>query len=91
MEWITRILNKVFKEKKTKDTNIEWYGPDVYLKEKEYDVDKHFESLTDNEKYKSAEKKRIENVRNNTGDSSSNEIDGTRFSDNNSKDANKGT
>ena len=85
-------LKRLDSRRKNKDKTIEWYGPDIYLREKQYqNPDKFFEELTDQEKYKNAETKRIENVRNNTGDSSTNKVNGTGFSNNNSEDENKRT
>ncbi len=35
--WLmAEILASSKKKKKTKDVNIEWYGPEVYLKKKDY-------------------------------------------------------
>jgi len=65
---ISKILNFIRnKKKQNKDKVIEWYGPDIYLKEKEKDfmfID-DIEEQSDRDYYKKQEEKRIRNVKRN--------------------------
>ncbi len=74
---IVKIKEKIsgYKKRDFNDTNIEWYGPDIYLKEKDYGYydDDFREELIDRDNYIAQEKRRSENVkkRDNGSDSES--------------------
>ena len=60
------LISKAYstKKKETKDVNIEWYGPDVYLKEKQYPnffID-DIEEINDRDFYIEEARKRRENA-----------------------------
>ena len=62
---ISRVEDKKRMRKFTRrDDNIEWYGPDIYLKEKDYGhLENDDKEIADTEKYKNEAKQRIENVK----------------------------
>ncbi len=76
--WLVSSIKKLINKdrRRSRDVNVEWYGPDVYLKNKVYDVIDV--EITDNEKHKNAEKKRIENVKKRNGRSNTESIENTR-------------
>ena len=85
--------NKQEEKRKKVDKNIEWYGPDIYLKDKDYGhYDDDFrEELIDKDKYIDKENRRQKNVRNKSSNSSTNTIDAIGFNYHNPENENKRT
>ena len=82
------------KLKKNDDTNIEWYGPDIYLKDKVYGEQEVSDivEVIDNVIYKNKEIQRKANVkRSNERNCGANKINATRLGGNDSKDENQRT
>ncbi len=86
------LINSVSKTKKdNKDEVIEWYGPEIYLREKKYDIDK--KEMDDSQYYKEQEKQRVRNVkkRNGRSNTGTNTSDGDGSPNNTPEDESKRT